>query len=92
MEEVAKRAGVGAATVYRYFSSKIELVIETAEVYWEKVSEKYLGELETGNMPNIADAKSEATLKMDGIESSGYDQLRKILNVFAGYFWSKSRF
>ena len=43
-------------------------------------------------MPNIADAKSEATLKMDGIESSGYDQLRKILNVFAGYFWSKSRF
>ena len=55
MEEVAKRAGVGAATVYRYFSSKIELVIETAEVYWEKVSEKYLGELEAGNMPNIAD-------------------------------------
>ena len=84
MEEVAKRAGVGAATVYRYFSSKIELVIETAEVYWEKVSEKYLGELEAGNMPNIADAKSEATLKMDGIESSGYDQLRKILQDISG--------
>lgn len=32
MEEVAKRAGVGAATVYRYFSSKIELVIETASI------------------------------------------------------------
>ena len=50
------------------FFFKDRLVIETAEVYWEKVSEKYLGELETGNMPNIADAKSEATLKMDGIE------------------------
>ena len=92
MEEVAKRAGVGAATVYRYFSSKIELVIETAEVYWEKVSEKYLGELEAGNMPNIADAKSEATLKMDGIESSGYDQLRKILNVFCRIFLEQKPF
>lgn len=92
MEEVAKRAGVGAATVYRYFSSKIELVIETAEVYWEKVSEKYLGELETGNMPNIADAKSEATSKMDGIESSGYDQLRKILNVFCRIFLEQKPF
>lgn len=92
MEEVAKRAGVGAATVYRYFSSKIELVIKTAEVYWEKVSEKYLGELEAGNMPNIADAKSEATLKMDGIESSGYDQLRKILNVFCRIFLEQKPF
>ncbi len=40
MEEVAKRAGVGAATVYRYFSSKIELVIETADSYTGKSSEK----------------------------------------------------
>lgn len=46
MEEVAKHAGVGAATLYRYFSTKMELVIETAEVYWEKTAEKYVKELE----------------------------------------------
>ena len=36
IEEIAKHAGVGAATVYRYFSTKIELVIETAGHYWEQ--------------------------------------------------------
>lgn len=46
MEEVAKCSGVGVATIYRYFSTKIELVIETAEVYWQEVAEKYLTELE----------------------------------------------
>ena len=46
MEEVAKCSGVGVATVYRYFSTKIELVIETAEFYWQKVAEKYVTELE----------------------------------------------
>lgn len=47
MEEVAKCSGVGVATIYRYFSTKIELVIETAELYWEKVAAKYLTELKT---------------------------------------------
>ena len=45
MEEVAKCSGVGVATVYRYFPTKIELVIETAEFYWKKVAVKYLTEL-----------------------------------------------
>ena len=49
MEEVAKRAGAGPATVYRYFSTKVELVIETAELYWERVARKYLQELEEAN-------------------------------------------
>ena len=46
MEEVAKCSGVGVATVYRYFSTKIELVIETAEFYWQKVAEKFLQEFD----------------------------------------------
>ena len=33
MEEIAKCAGVGVATVYRYFQTKIELVIAAAEAY-----------------------------------------------------------
>lgn len=48
MEEIANCAGVGVATVYRYFPTKIELVIATAEAYWEQVSEEYLGRLGTG--------------------------------------------
>lgn len=50
MEEIAKKAGVGAATVYRYFSGKIQLVIEAAELYWNQISEKYLKELEKEGM------------------------------------------
>ena len=45
MEEIAKCAGVGVATVYRYFQTKIELVIAAAEAYWEQVSEEYLKRL-----------------------------------------------
>ena len=35
--------------MYRYFSTKVELVIETAELYWERVARKYLQELEEAN-------------------------------------------
>ena len=31
------------------FSTKVELVIETAELYWERVARKYLQELEEAN-------------------------------------------
>ena len=32
--------------IFGIFATKIELVIETAEFYWQKVAEKYLTELE----------------------------------------------
>lgn len=35
LTEVAKDAGVGAATVYRYFGSKTELVLEVSTWAWE---------------------------------------------------------
>ena len=75
MEEVAKRAGAGPATVYRYFSTKVELVIETAELYWERVARKYLQELEEAN---TGYAQLEKTLDIF------YKIFQNFFEVFAG--------
>lgn len=45
IEEVAKTAGVGPATIYRYFETKAELAIAAGCAYWRKIAEAYLGEL-----------------------------------------------
>ena len=37
IEDVAKRAQVGPATVYRYFDTKAELAVRSAREYWKKV-------------------------------------------------------
>ena len=79
IEEIAKHAGVGAATVYRYFSTKIELVIETAGHYWEQVAGKYLTELER--------AESVSLKKW-----SGYQRLEQILHIFCRIFEEEKAF
>ncbi|MDE7331535.1 MAG: TetR/AcrR family transcriptional regulator [Lachnospiraceae bacterium] len=43
VEEVAKAAGVGPATIYRYFETKAELAISAGITYWQKVAGKYVG-------------------------------------------------
>lgn len=45
VEEVAVAAGVGPATVYRYFETKAELAISAGIAYWQKVAGKYVGTL-----------------------------------------------
>lgn len=45
VEEVAKAAGVGPATVYRYFETKAELAISAGIAYWRRVAGKYVGAL-----------------------------------------------
>ena len=67
IEAVAKRAGVGAATVYRYFSTKAELAVSSAIFYWEEVSGKYAQRMET-----------PAYLSM-----TGRKQMEQILELFA---------
>ena len=79
IEEIAKHAGVGVATVYRYFSTKIELVIETAGHYWEQVAGKYLTELER--------AESVSLKKW-----SGYQRLEQILHIFCRIFEEEKAF
>ena len=57
IEEIAKRAGVGTATVYRYFSTKAELAVNSAIFYWEKISEKYVERLENPTYLNLVGRK-----------------------------------
>lgn len=70
IEEVAGCAGVGTATVYRYFTTKAELAVSSAIFYWEKISEKYVGRMETS-----------AYLAL-----SGKEQMEQILELFAELF------
>lgn len=57
IEEIAKSAGVGTATIYRYFSTKAELAISSAIFYWRKISEKYVDKLETPIYFNLVGKK-----------------------------------
>lgn len=45
VEEIAKAAGVGPATIYRYFETKAQLAISAGIAYWQKVAGKYLESL-----------------------------------------------
>mgnify|MGYP000405825816 CR=1 FL=1 len=42
IEDIAGKAEVGPATVYRYFETKAEVAIQGGILYWREVSEKYL--------------------------------------------------
>lgn len=42
VEEIAKAAGVGPATIYRYFETKAELAVSAGISYWQKVADKYV--------------------------------------------------
>lgn len=70
IEETAKRAGVGTATVYRYFFTKAELAVSSAIFYWTKVSEKYIKILESTSYLSL----------------NGGEQLSRILDLFAELF------
>lgn len=47
MEQIAVSAGIGSATIYRYFSTKPELVLAAALSIWSRQSDKYLPCLQT---------------------------------------------
>lgn len=70
IEDVAKRAQVGPATVYRYFDTKAELAVRSAKEYWKQVSDKYLRLLMTSAYR----------------EADGYGQLAQIIGVFRTIF------
>lgn len=70
VEEVAKAAGVGPATIYRYFETKAELAISAGIAYWQQVADKYTGGLSGKKYENMG----------------GSDQLRSILHIFEEIF------
>ncbi len=66
MTDIADRAEIGVATVYRYFTTKMEIVIEAAAIMWEeKISILY-------------DKFQEPQF----MECNGAEQVREILSLF----------
>ncbi|MDE6662909.1 MAG: TetR/AcrR family transcriptional regulator [Lachnospiraceae bacterium] len=76
VEEAAKAAGVGPATIYRYFETKAELAISAGIAYWQKIAEKYVCTL------------SEEKY----IEKNGYCQMHCIFQIFIRIFEEEFKF
>lgn len=70
VEEAAKAAGVGPATIYRYFETKAELAISAGIAYWQKIAEKYVCAL----------SEKKYT------EMNGYCQMHCIFQIFIRIF------
>jgi AcrR family transcriptional regulator len=70
MTDIAERAEIGVATVYRYFNTKTDIVIESAAIMWEqKISILY----EKFSQPKF-------------MELNGADRVREILNLFINIY------
>lgn len=76
VEDVAREAGVGPATIYRYYETKAELAIQSGIAYWQKVSGNYLGKLEENQY----------------CESSGKKQMEQIFCIFLRIFTEEFEF
>lgn len=70
IEEIAKAAAIGPATIYRYFETKAELAISAGIAYWQKVAGKYVG------------AFSENEYK----QMNGRSRLQSIFRIFINIF------
>ena len=70
IEEVARRAGAGPATVYRYFNTKAQLAVDCGIYYWEKIAGIYVGRLE--------EQRSQG--------ADGLRQLQQIMEIFGELF------
>lgn len=70
IEDIALRAQVGPATIYRYFNNKAELAIQSGITYWQNISKKYVNILE------LDDFQSR----------SGYEQMDQIFDIFVKIF------
>ena len=42
VDEIAAHAGVGSATIYRYYDTKAGLAVEAGVAYWRKIDSEYL--------------------------------------------------
>lgn len=76
IEQIAVRAGVGPATIYRYYDNKATLCIQTGISYWQRISVRYLHSLTLPSCQNL----------------NGHDQLSCILDIFIQIFKDEALF
>lgn len=76
MTDIAKKAEIGVASLYRYFETKEEIAIRTVIWAWNQQKEKM--------MPEISSEEFN--------KSSGIDQLRKILEQFVTLYENQTPF
>ena len=70
ISDIAKRASVGEATVYRYFENKPRLVIDSATKLWSRELESYLSQMNT-------DAY---------IRANGFEQVKAIFEIIVSLY------
>lgn len=76
IDEIAVKAGVGSATVYRYYETKAELAIQSGVAYWKRIADTYL---------NVYTQK-------DYQELTGLEQLKRIMGGLAEIFEHEAGF
>ena len=70
IDEIAGRAGVGSATIYRYYETKAQLAIQSGVEYWKKIAQQYL---------NLAEIKGYSDM-------TGLKQLECIMDALVMIF------
>ena len=70
IDEIAERAGVGSATIYRYYETKAQLAIQSGVAYWRKIAGQYL---------NITDIEGYSDM-------TGLEQLECIMDALIAIF------
>ena len=70
IDEIAVNAGVGSATIYRYYETKAALAVQTGVACWRRIEERYL---------NALSGREYA-------EMSGIAQIERILDVLVNIF------
>ena len=67
VEEIAGKAGVGSAPIYRYYSTKAELAIQSGVAYWEKIAGTYLNVADRKGYTDLT-GKKQLECIMDGLK------------------------
>lgn len=68
--DIAKRAEVGAATVYRYFDNKTGIVVEAASKLWSGEMKHFVPNVKQGDLSG----------------KNGFEQVKSILTLFGTFF------
>lgn len=84
--DIAKRAGVGEATIYRYFETKPKLVIQSAVKLWRNSVEELIPKISSESSKNLNGyEKIEAILKLFGSIFEKKPALLRLLEQFDNY-------